>query len=136
MKKSLEVLKDSDGITIKKLSYRKLFFCYQVPVYLGENNDPCDYIKLKVRYFQDKGEDGNHFCMIWPGKFITFLSQKWKIKVRMIHTDEDFSRIFKLDIPFSEGINEIIINGFIVNFRIIDKSWIRDYNLKKIFENE
>ncbi len=137
MQKTLEILKKEDGIIIKKLSYRKLLFNYKVPVYLGDGSDnPWDYIDLKVRYFQDKGEDGQNFCIIWPSKIWPTLSKKWRIKAKLIHGDEVFGKIIQLDNKFDDNIDEIIIDGFITNFRIEDKNWIRNYKLNKLLEND
>jgi hypothetical protein len=135
MQKALEVLKKEDGVTIKKLSHRKLLFLYKVPVYLGlDSYEPWDWVDLKVRYYQDKHEDGEHFCIIMPNKLYPTLSKKWAVKIKYIHTEENFALTYVLDTPMNQ-FSEIVINGYITGFRITDLSWIRNLKINKLLEN-
>jgi len=135
MQKTLEVLKKEGGLTIKKLSHRKLLFLYKVPIYLGvDSYDPWDWVDLKVRYFQDKHEDGEHFCKIWPHKLFPLLSKRFSVKMKYIDTEEDFGLTHILDTPMNQ-FEEIVIDSYIAGFRITDLNWIRNLKLNKLLEN-
>jgi hypothetical protein len=135
MQKTLEVLKKEDGLTIKKLSHRKLLFLYTVPIYLGlDSDEPWDWVDLKVRYYQDKHENGEHFCMIHPTKLYPRISHRFGIKIKYIHTEEDFGLLYLLDTPMNQ-FSEIVIDGLIRGFRITDLNWIRNLKLNKLLEN-
>lgn len=116
----LEVLTKQDGVTVKKLSHRKLLLEYEIPVYLGNTDIVVSILNSKFRYVDD-GVGG--YMRLDNGKYIRALSMKFGVKMTQLRFDTIVN--YKLDNIGTFGVK-------IIALRITDDRWIRDYKLKII----
>jgi hypothetical protein len=130
MQKTLEVLKNEDGLVIKRLSYKKLLFVYQVPILLGDFSDVVvGYLPVKIRYRTNNEPfesltDTNFKCCDLT-KLYRGISQKYQIKMNQIGTgaDRKVVNIQGKDFSFDRVIN---------SFLLVDPAWIRNYKLENL----
>lgn len=135
MQKTLEILKNEDGLIIKKLSDKKLLFVYKVPILLGDFSDVVvGYLPLKIRYrINDKLEpfesltDATNYKICDMGKLYRDVSQKWGIKMNQIGTGTQRKVI---NIKGKDYSFDRVINSFV----FIDPVWIRDHQLKQVLQ--
>ena len=151
MQKILEVLRNEDGLIVKRLSERKILVSYKVPMMYDGCNVPFDYLTLKVRYrigeqsvsihnggnfwdIFDKEED--IFQMIFPhDKLWPVLSQRLRVKMKNIQSDYEYNVVYKIDVPFNDTFKESIkLNRKITSIYITDKVWSREHKLKTILD--
>lgn len=122
MQKTLEILKSEDGLTICKLSDKKLLFKYKIPIQT-ECGEVIRYINGKIRYLINEEKD-------------VYLPLNPIIK---IHRIISVSLGVKMDKISIVGQEEIHLNKkfrLIKGFIVMDKKWIRDFKIKKlIYEN-
>jgi hypothetical protein len=130
MQKTLEILKNEDGLIIKRLSYKKLLFVYQVPILLGISSDVVvGYLPVKIRYrtnnepFADLMGEDYKCCDLT--KLYKTISQKYQIKMNQIDTKYDRRNI---NIQEKNHTFDRVINSF----HFVDPAWIRDYKLENI----
>ena len=143
MQKTLEVLKNGDGIIVKKLSYKKLYISYSIPL-VSDNGEVLGIQNMSSRF--KRIEETNVFeCLIKP-KFWQVLSMKWGVKMKNIshryNKDDNISGYVKpeysitLDFPFVDIMTDIKLNYFIKELVVTDKSWVRNYKLKQILDGQ
>lgn len=132
MQKTLEILKNEDGLIIKRLSDKKLLFVYKVPILLGLNSDVVvGYLPVKIRYrINDEPfeslSDTNYKCCDMS-KLYRGVSQKWNIKMNQIGTgaQRKVINIQGKDYSFDRVINSLVF---------VDPAWIRDHQLKQVLQ--
>jgi len=149
MQKILEVLRNEDGLIIKRLSERKILISYKIPMMYEGCSEPFDYFTIKVRYrvgkqsvyssnnfwdLFDKEEDV--FEMIFPHeKLWPMLSQRLRVKMKNIQSDYEYNVVYKIDVPFNDTFKESIkLNRKITSIYITDKVWSREHKLKTILD--
>ena len=132
MQKTLEILKNEDGLIIKRLSDKKLLFVYTVPILLGDYADVVvGYLPLKIRYrmndepFESLTDTNYKSCDM--SKFYRGVSQKWGIRMNQIGTDAQRKviNIQGKDYSFDRVINYLYF---------ADPIWIRDHQLKQLLQ--
>ena len=147
MQKTLELLKKGDGITIKKLSYKKLLVQYQIPV-ISSAGDILGYQSMSAR-FKVNDEFSNHFDGLMKPKFWQCFSMRWAIKMKNVYPEYEECNCkgsqysfgaechlhTELDVPF-DGSKNIILKRFIRKLVITDQSWVRDFKLKQILNGK
>ena len=147
MQKILEVLRNEDGLTIKRLSDYKIIISYRVPMMYEGCDVPFDYWNIKVRYRMGKQSvSGNFWDMfdkeqdvfeiIYPhNKLWPMLSQKLRVKMKNMTADFESNVLYKIDVPFNDTFKEsILLNKKITSIYISDKVWIREHKLKTILD--
>ena len=151
MQKILEVLRNEDGLIVKRLSERKILVSYKVPMMYDGCNVPFDYLTLKVRYRMGEqsvsiNNGGNFwdifdkevdvFQMIFPhDKLWPVLSQRLRVKMKNIQSDYEYNVVYKIDVPFNDTFKESIkLNRKITSIYITDKVWSREHKLKTILD--
>lgn len=124
-------MKNEDGLIIKRLSYKKLLFVYQVPILLGISSDVVvGYLPVKIRYrtnnepFKELVKSHDYQCCDLT-KLYRSISQKYQIKMNQIGTgyDRRTINIQGKDVNFDKVIKD---------FYIIDPAWIRNYKLENL----
>jgi hypothetical protein len=139
----IEELKNEDGrYKVKQLSDYKIQIEYKIPIFAvqEENIDTnrssikvIDTITVKVRYKIDLNERRHsnelptYYLIPFKDRFIQIVSQNWKIKKKFISLQRK-SGLHKVD--------GYLIYGLYCGFIFNDKSWVRDYTINKILENE
>ena len=126
-------MKSEDGITVKRLSYRKLNVCYEIPI-VSDCGDLIGKHKMSARFKINKLDRQNFDLLIKP-KFWQCFSMKLGIKMKNIRPSFD-NLSLELDIPFDENISRITLVNIIDKFVIYDKGWVRDHKLKQILNGE
>lgn len=121
-------MKNEGGLTIKRLSHKKLLFVYTVPIFLGDFADVVvGYMPLKVRYraSSEPFSESGTYQICDQTKLYRGISQKWGIKVKQIGTDAK-QKMVKID-----G-KDILFDRVVNYFYFADPVWIRDHQLKNI----
>lgn len=118
MQKTLEILKIEDGLTIYKLSDKKLLFKYKMPI-RTECGTVIKYINGKIRYLISDEKE-------------LYLPLNDFIKIRRIIS---ISLGVKMEKIAMWGSTELHLNkkfSIIKGLIILDKEWIRDFKIKKM----
>jgi len=141
MQKILEVLRNEDGLIIKRLSDRKILISYKIPMMYEGCDEAFDFLNVKIRYRLDKKieifkEDRDIFSIIFPNKLWPILSNKLRVKMKNIIENYSTDVEYKLDIPFNDIFSEnVLLNRMIKSITINNKNWCRDHRLKKILND-
>ena len=105
-----------------------MLFRSDVPVYLGDGELILEVVTLKIRYKIDD-DVPNLYLMIGFGKVMNILSRKYGIKMRNIVLKYETNNI-----TFESNCSTYDITPVVKCFRFCDKSWSRDYLLKRVLE--
>lgn len=115
---------------ITRLSNRKIMLKYKLPIYI--DGELLTQIEIKLRYLHVVFEDDNFdFKMIGNfNKLKNFISQKTKIKAKLFNFGWLSRDHIKMD-------DELYVADWIIKrIDITDVSFVRDYKIKKILEND
>ena len=142
----VDILKQGD-FTVKKLSHKKLLVQTSVPFFHMGESEPFLHMDMKFRYSRnDKIDLGRGFSLVYPDKFISYLSNRMRIKkknIRLVyfldgnHQDIDCRiKSVGLDREFDSEIGKVVyLSLFVEKLVFDDPSWSRDYKLRQIFED-
>lgn len=154
MQKNLEILKNADGIIIKKLSHKKILIEYSIPLFYNQNDtEPFFHLELRMRYVVGEFPDyqishlissvglynENYPNMIGfkliPPKpaFWAGLSNKLRVKMKHICVLTDSNVSIELDKDFDEKLGKKnTLNIFYKGIYFSDEIWKREHKLQKL----
>lgn len=115
---------------ITRLSDRKIMLKYKLPIYIDD--ELLTEIEIKLRYLYVGLEEENFdFRMIGNfNKLKNFISQKIKIKAKLFNFGWLSLDHIKMD-------DQLYVADWIIKrIDITDVSFVRDYKIKKILEND